>query len=86
MTDVEFLSDLASLAAPPAQHGNRAHVLIMPARDGWQVGFFYSDRGEFGYLDHFIAPNGEPICPWTLPSTDGRRELRRWAPPRASTH
>ncbi|KAA1237125.1 hypothetical protein FHL81_10830 [Agrobacterium tumefaciens] len=36
------------------------------AKDGWKVVIFW-DGGEYDYVDHWISPEGEVICPWDWP-------------------
>ncbi|RDJ20876.1 hypothetical protein DWF00_28465 [Bosea caraganae] len=82
----QCLSEVATSAAPPPKHGNYAHFVILPARDGWKVCFFYDGRGDFGYIERFLSPNGELIEPWTLPETDARSGMRLWSPASLSLH
>lgn len=62
-----FLMEIAHSAAPPDnQPGDSpswCSEVLMPARDGWQVCFFY-DCGELDYIDHFITPAGERLDVW----------------------
>lgn len=63
----EQLMQIADSANPPdaqpADSENWCGDVVMPARDGWQVCFFY-DCGGLDYIDHFITPNGEKLDVW----------------------
>lgn len=84
--EVRYLSTVAASAAPPSRRGNRAHLVVLPACDGWKVCFYYDGRGDFGYLERFLSPEGDIIEPWTLPETDRRAGLRLWAPESVTIH
>lgn len=84
--DIRYLSEVATSAAPPFRHGNRSHFIVLPACDGWEVCFYYDGRGDFGYLESFLSPEGEIIEPWTLPDTDSRSSLRLWSPASVTIH
>lgn len=84
--EIRYLSHVAASAAPPCRHGSRAHFVVLPACDGWKVGFYYDECGYFGYLECFLSPEGEVIAPWTLPETDRRSSLRLWGPEPDTLH
>ncbi|WP_131859698.1 hypothetical protein [Bosea sp. BK604] len=80
MMNAKDLAEIAASAVPPHEREKRNLDVTLPARDGWQVCIFY-DRGEFGYLDHFVSPDGEVIVPWSMLDGDERACLRYWSPP-----
>lgn len=60
----DFLLDVAASAnMPPFHPSNDCGHILFDARDGWKVEAFY-DVGDFDYIEHFVAPDGEVIDPW----------------------
>ncbi len=60
-----FLLEIASSAVraddtKPGDSYDRFGDVTLPARDGWQVCFFY-DCGDLDYIDHFVTPAGEEL-------------------------
>lgn len=62
-----FLLDIASSANPPNVQPYNSGVwcgeVVLNARDGWKVCFFY-DAGQLDYIDYFITPEGEKLNVW----------------------
>ncbi len=60
----DFLLEIAVSANMPSCHpDNDCGHILFDARDGWKVYAFY-DVGDFDYIEHFVAPDGEIINPW----------------------
>lgn len=60
----DFLLEIAISANMPSWNGdNDSGNILFDARDGWKVEAFY-DVGDFDYIEHFVAPDGEVIAPW----------------------
>ena len=57
------LLEIAESANPPDENHEWYSDQTMPAKDGWQVCFFY-DCGSLDYIDHFITPDGEKLDVW----------------------
>lgn len=61
------LIEIAHSANPPDDYPgsspNWGGDVTLPARDGWQVCFFY-DCGELDYIEHFVTPSGEKLEVW----------------------
>jgi hypothetical protein len=60
----DFLLDVAVSANMPSyRRDNDCANILFDARGGWKVSAFY-DVGDFDFIDHFVAPDGEVIDPW----------------------
>jgi len=62
--DVFMLLEIAESANPPECCDRYFHEdIIMNAKDGWKISFFY-DGDELDYINYFIMPNGTIIDFW----------------------
>lgn len=78
LPDVWTLLDIVESANPPDYMDDEYSDVPLPARDGWQVSFFY-DVGELDYIDRITSPDGVVCSPWDWPyGAPGGNTLRAW--------